>query len=177
MRALCVYFTPPFTIPPSFITRPQPPQRTRPLWSGTLHRERNHDVHERQRSFRVHALLQRSRPQGFLGDPRRPAQRHAATHTHTRPQHGERMGCALQVWLQGQEPAQPTQPPDPPLQWCRIRLVELHTRPDLFGEPLLFDLTGSGLQRYIFSKAFSRNQIRAEGFPAFRREGPGHRAA
>ena len=28
-------------------------------------------------------VLQRARPQGLLGDPRRPAQRHATAHTHT----------------------------------------------------------------------------------------------
>ncbi len=130
--------------------------------------------------FRVHALLQRARPQGLLGDPRRPAQRHAATHTHTRLQHGAKDGVrSLPVWLQGPEPAQPTQPPDPPLQWCRIRLVQLHTRPDLFGEPLLFDLDRSQAfnGRHPFSKAFSRIQIRAGGFPAFRRAGPARRAA
>ncbi len=42
--------------------------------------------------FRVHAVLQRSRPQGLLGDPRRPAQRHAATHTHTGLEHGRKDG-------------------------------------------------------------------------------------
>ena len=90
------------------------------------------------------------------------------------------MGRSLPLRIQGPQPAQPTQPPDPPVQWGPVRLVQLHTRSDLLSEPLLFDLSQEPRGRATvppFSKTFSRIQIHAGGFRAFRRAGLARRAA
>ena len=78
-------------------------------------------------------VLQRARPQGLLGDPRRPSQCHATAHTHLDLSLGKGWGDHFRVGFKARNLHQPTQPSDPPVQWRAVRLVQLHTK----GAPTL----------------------------------------